>query len=222
MPPLTIRQLRDLMRYRVKLTNFKSSEKNRTQNCLTVSNIQLANVLSDTFGKSFMVIIERLLQTPLDTHFDVTPFIHGSLLAKAVDLQLAIDGLITPEQAQKLTIIRQHYDILELCKINLESIILSLADQFQKEINLIAIISEIGVDMSVFPTAKHLCSWSGLTPQNNESAGKKKIVRISRAGVYIKPLLVQCANAVVTSENILKFAIAIYQLNAVGGINGLL
>jgi len=54
--------------------------------------------------------------------------------------------------------------------------------------------------MSVFTTAKHLCSWAGLTPQNNESAGKRHSVRISRAGVYIKPLLVQCANAVVRSE----------------------
>ena len=47
--------------------------------------------------------------------------------------------------------------------------------------------------MSVFPTSKHLCSWAGLTPQNNESAGKKKTTRISRAGAYIKPLLVQCS-----------------------------
>jgi transposase len=54
--------------------------------------------------------------------------------------------------------------------------------------------------MDVFPTAKHLCSWAGLTPTNNESAGKKKSVRISRAGCYIKPLLVQCATAVVKSE----------------------
>lgn len=212
MPPLPIRQLRDLMRYRVKLTNFTSSEKNRTQNCLTVSNIQLANVLSDTFGKSSMAIIERILETPLDTTFDVTPLLHGSLRAKAPDLQLAIDGMITPEQVQKLAIIRQHYDSLALCKLNLESVILSLTVPYQKEIGLvatvpgikpfsaIAILSEIGVDMSVFPTAKHLSSWAGLTPQNNESAGKKKSVRISRAGVYIKPLLVQCANAVVTSE----------------------
>ena len=66
--------------------------------------------------------------------------------------------------------------------------------------SVIAIISEIGADMSVFPTAKHLCSWAGLTPQNDESAGKKHSVRISRAGVYIKPLLVQCANAVARSE----------------------
>ena len=64
----------------------------------------------------------------------------------------------------------------------------------------IGIISEIGVDMSVFPTSKHLCSWAGLTPQNNESAGKKKTTRISRAGAYIKPLLVQCALCAVRAK----------------------
>ena len=213
MPPLAIRQLRDLMRYRAKLINLMSSEKARTQNCLTVSNIQIANVVSDTFGKSSMNIINRILENPLDTSFDVTPLVHGSMLSKVPDLQLAIDGLITPEQAEKLKIIRQHFDALDLCKLNLESVILSLAQPYMKDIELIltvpgigniftaiAIISEIGADMSVFETAKNLCSWAGLTPQNNESAGKKKSVRISRAGVYIKPLLVQCANAVVTSE----------------------
>ena len=54
--------------------------------------------------------------------------------------------------------------------------------------------------MEAFPSAKHLCSWAGLTPTNNESAGKKKSVRVSKAGCYIKPLLVQCANAVVKSN----------------------
>lgn len=213
MPPLVIRQLRDLMRYRFKLINFKSSEKNRTQNCLTVSNIQLSNVVSDTFGKSSMAIIDHLLENPYDKDFDFVPLLHGSMLNKAEDIRLAIDGLITPEQVQKINIIREHYDSLETCKLNLESLILSLVEPFIPELNLvstvpgiknpfsaIAIISEIGADMSVFPTAKHLCSWAGLTPQNNESAGKKKSVRISRAGVYIKPLLVQCATAIITSD----------------------
>ena len=67
------------------------------------------------------------------------------------------------------------------------------------EKSAVKIISEIGVDMSVFKSAKHLCSWAGLTPQNNESAGKKKSSKISRAGVYLKPLLVQCANAAIKS-----------------------
>jgi len=212
MPPLRIRQLRDLMRYRFKLTSFASSEKNRIQNCLTVSNIQLANVVSDTFGKSSMKIIDCLLENP-DEDFDFATLLHGSMLHKADDIRLAMDGILTHEQQQKINIILCHYNEVKKCKVNLESLILSLSEPYASKCSLvstvpgiknpfsvIAIISEIGADMSVFTTAKHLCSWAGLTPQNNESAGKKHSVRISRAGVYIKPLLVQCANAVVRSE----------------------
>lgn len=109
-PPLEIRQLRDLMRYRFKLTNFMSSEKNRLQNSLTVSNIQLGNIVSDTLGKSSMNIIKKLLEDPLDTSFDLEPLIHGSMKHKLPELELAIDGYITPEQAEKLKVIKQHYE----------------------------------------------------------------------------------------------------------------
>jgi len=68
------------------------------------------------------------------------------------------------------------------------------------QFSALAIFSEIGADMSTFHSAKHLCSWAGLAPSNDQSAGKKKSVRISRAGVYIKPLLVQCANAVIKDK----------------------
>ncbi len=210
-PPFEIRQLRDLMRYRVKLTNFTTGEKNRAQNCLTVSNIKLDDVFSDVFGKSASAITEQLLQHP-DGTFDVAPLIDRRCKASPEMIQAAIDGLMCSEQIEKLKIIRSHMDSLEFCKSNLESAIFSLAEQFHPQIELImtvpgiqlfsaiAIISEIGVDMSVFPTAKHLCSWAGLVPQNNESAGKKKSTRISRAGAYIKPLLVQCALAICKSE----------------------
>lgn len=200
-------------RYRFKLTNFASSEKNRFQNCLTVSNIQLASVVTDTFGKSSMNIIEHILDNPLDRNIDIPSLIHGSLTKKLPELELAVEGVITQTQAEKIKIIKQHYDSLDLCKFNLESVILSLSEPYRNEIELllsipsvnntftaIGILSEIGADMSVFPSAKHLCSWAGLTPTNNESAGKKKSLRSSRAGCYLKPLLVQCATAVVKSE----------------------
>ena len=213
MPPADIRQLRDLMRYRYKLTCFMSSEKNRLQNCLTVSNIQLGNVVSDTFGKSSLKILDKILENPLDTSFDIKPLIHGSMIDKLPELELAIDGYITPEQAGKLKIVRKHCEDLGSRKEELEKLILALANPYQQELDLIltapsfknifsaiTIISEIGVNMEAFPSAKHLCSWAGLAPTNNESAGKKKSVRVSKAGCYIKPLLVQCANAVVKSE----------------------
>lgn len=75
-PPTDIRQLRDLMRYRFKLTCFKSSERNCMQNCLTVvSNIQLGNVVSDTFGKSARAILDKIWENPADTSFDLEPLV---------------------------------------------------------------------------------------------------------------------------------------------------
>jgi transposase len=211
-PPEIIRKLRDLMRYRYKLTNFKTGEKNRAQNCLTTSNIQLDHAFSDVFGKSATAILNHILDNPGDKSFDVAPFVHRGCKTPIEEIQLAIEGDIPPEYAEKLKIIRSHLDSLELCKINLESAILTLAEPLLPQIGLvstvpgikdfsaIAVIAEIGFDMSVFPTAKHLCSWAGLAPQCNESGGKKKSSRVSKAGAYIKPLLVQCANAVVKSN----------------------
>ena len=134
-PPLPIRQLRDLMRYRFKLTNFASSEKNRLQNSLTVFNIPLANVVSDTFGKSSMNLIDQLLLTPSDTAFDIEPLIHGSLKKKLPELQLAMEGLLTPEQAEKMKIIKQHYADLKSRKADFEALLLSLAASYTEEIN---------------------------------------------------------------------------------------
>jgi transposase len=68
------------------------------------------------------------------------------------------------------------------------------------------ILSEIGADMEVFESSGHLCSWAGLTPANNESAGKKKSTRVSRAGVFLKPLLVQCALAAIKDKKEPYFA----------------
>lgn len=209
-PPADIRQLRDLVRYQFKLTNYITGEKNRAQNCLTVSNFKLDDVFSDVFGKAASAITSRLLES--SEPFDVTPFLTKNHKSTVEEIQMAVDGVMCPEQAEKLRIIRSHMDALNLAKLNLESLILSVAEKYLPQLNLvltvpgiqsfsaIAIIGEIGVDMSVFPTSKQLCSWAGLTPQNNESAGKKKTTRINRAGAYIKPLLVQCANSAIRSK----------------------
>ena len=212
MPPADVRQLRDLVRYHSKLTNMVSSEKNRFQNSLTVSNIQLANVLTDTLGISSMKIINSILENP-DGPVELESLIHSSLKKKLPELSLAVDGIFSPEQAGKIRVIMNHLDNLKTRKDELELLIYQIAVPYSAQIDLILttpgikstlsaikIISEIGVNMEVFPSAKHLCSWAGLTPTNNESAGKKKSVRVSKAGCYIKPLLVQCATAVVKSE----------------------
>jgi transposase len=211
-PPADIRQIRDLMRYNTKLTSYTTGEKNRAHNCLTVSNLKLDSVFSDIFGKASSNIIGRILENPSEKISDVSAFRTKGMKATDEEVLEAVDGEMCPEQAEKLRIVREHMKGLELCKANLMSLILTTAEKYIDEINLISttpgftafsaisIIGEIGVDMSVFPTSKNLCSWAGLAPQNDQSAGKKKTTRISRAGVYIKPLLVQCALAAIKSK----------------------
>ena len=211
-PPADIRQLRDLVRYNVKLTSYTTGEKNRAQNYLTVSNLKLDSVFSDIFGKASSNIIGRILANPSEKITDVSAFRTKGMKATDEEVLNAVDGEMCPEQAEKLRVIRAHMSGLESCKANLMSLILTTAEKYLDEINLvsttpgftafsaISVIGELGVDMSVFPASKNLCSWAGLAPQNDQSAGKKKTTHISRAGVYIKPLLVQCALAAIKSK----------------------
>ena len=207
MPPLDIRQLRDLMRYRFKLVNCKSSEKNRFQNSLTVSNITISNVITDTFGKTSKSILELMLSKDSNVSIqDITPLLKKNLKASPQEILDSIEGNISHEQNSKMKVCLNHYDNIINCINDIEKAILPLTLPYQNQINLIltvpgvkdisaiSILSEIGADMSVFKDAEHLCSWAGLTPQCHESAGKKKSVHISRAGIYLKPLLIQCAN----------------------------
>jgi transposase len=212
-PPADIRHLRDLMRYRFKLTNILSGEKNRAQNCLTVSNLKLDDVFSDVFGKSARSITNYILEHPGE-QFNVASFVNRNCKHSIEEIQAAVDGSISPEQAAKLRVIMKHIDELNVHKNEIETEISQLAAPYQRQLDLIrtvpgfaanpmtsiAIISEIGADMSVFQTAKNLSSWAGCCPRNDKSGGKSKSTRISRAGTYIKPLLVQVANAVVRSD----------------------
>lgn len=205
MPPADIRQLRDLMRYRNKLINARSSEKNRFQNSLTMSNVQIANVVSDVFGKTSQSILKLMLSSPNLTLKDITPLMHGHLKSSPEEILKSINGNFDESQSSKMNIVLKHYDSINKCIDELEEQILKLAIQYSTEINLlltvpgikeisaIFIIAEIGTNMNTFVDDKHLCSWAGLTPRCNESAKKKKSVRITKAGIYIKPLLVQCA-----------------------------
>lgn len=209
-PVRDIRILREFTRYRSKLVSMRSSEKNRFQNAFTVCNLTLDAVVSDMFGVSATAIENYLLDTD-----DVDPnhcvyLLRGSLKKKASDVVEAVKGFnMTAEQKERVRIIQGHFDDIDKRIVQIDHVILRLTADYEAQISLlctipgidrrlaITIISESGTDMSVFGSSKRLCRWAGLTPGNNESAGKKKSVRISRAGVYLKPALVEAAHAAV-------------------------
>ena len=171
-PCKIVRILREYTRYRYKLVSCRSSEKNRYQNALTVCNVALDSVVSDIFGKSSTSIIDYLLEQ------SGTSINHEEIN----DVDKMIENMISSNSDSENA-------VQLLCTI-----------PGVKRDSAITIISEIGTDMSQFSSSKRLCCWAVLTPGSNESAGKKKSVRITRAGVYLKPALVQCAHAAVKSD----------------------
>ena len=213
-PPPDIRHLRDLIRYRTKLTNMLTSEKNRAQNCLTVSSLKLDDVFTDVFGKSARSITEYILSHPGEK-FDVAPFVDKRCKTPIDQIQDAVDGAICPEQAVKLRECLNHIDELNTHRDRIEQEILTLVKPYSVHLDLICtvpgmnkdpmtailILSEIGSDMSVFPTAKNLVSWAGCCPRNDKSCKHVKSTRISQAGSCLKPRLVQVANALLKSKN---------------------
>jgi transposase len=209
-PCKPIRLLREFTRYRFKLVSCCSSEKNRYQNVFTVCNVALDAVVSDMFGKSAASITNYIINSDSFNPDYCISLLRGSLKKKADDVVASIEGFhMENEQKLRAHLILDHYNFVTESIRKIDSIQNILAQPYEGQIALlctipgvdrdsaITIISEIGVDMAQFSTSKRLCCWAGLTPGNNESAGKKKSVRTSRAGVYLKPALVQVAHAAV-------------------------
>jgi len=212
-PPKPIRFLREFTRYRYKLVSMRSSEKNRFQNAFTVCNVALDSVVSDMFGKSASAITDYLMSDATFQPEHCVSLLQRSLKKKADAVLESIEGFsIAPEQKSRMRIVRAHLTYIESIIAEVDSVIDSMVSAQENIISLlctipgvdrrsaITILSEIGTDMTQFGSSKRLCCWAGLTPGNNESAGKKKSVRITRAGVYLKPALVQAAHAAVKSK----------------------
>jgi len=212
-PSKPIRILREYTRYRSKLVSCKSSEKNRFQNAFTVCNVALDAVVSDMFGKSASSITDYLISSDSFDPEYCSSLLQKSLKKKANTVIESISGYqMTKEQKERMVMVRAHLDFIQNSITRLDEKLEKMVAPYESAITLlctipgvdrtsaVTIISEIGTDMSQFASSKRLCCWAGLTPGNNESAGKKKSVRITRAGVYLKPALVQVAHAAVKSN----------------------
>ena len=214
-PCKPIRILREFTRYRYKLTSCRSSEKNRFQNALTVCNVALDSVVSDIFGKSATSVIDYLLEQSDNSinHEEISSRLLRSLKKKSESVIESIEGYqMTDAQKYRMRLVHAHMDYITSTLTDIDSMINSLVEPYENAVQLlctipgvdrnsaITILSEIGTDMTQFSNSKRLCCWAGLTPGINESAGKKKSVRLTRAGVYLKPALVQVAHAAVKSN----------------------
>lgn len=193
---------------------MRSSERNRYQNSMTISNIGLASILSDPFGKSSRAVMKEVICSSSVTEEKISKLLERNAKKKVKEVLQSLEGShIESDQRLKMNIASQHMDQIDSHVRRLETEMAIRCIPYATLINLLVdipgisylsartIIAEIGTDMSVFETSKQLSCWAGLAPSNNESANKKKSVRISKAGFYLKPLLVQCALAAINSKS---------------------
>ena len=213
-PPADIRDLRELCRYRLKLTYMRTSEKNRFQNSMTVSKVRLDCVFSDPFGKSASSIMGYLIMTEPEDVSDeqILGLVDRRVKASGEDILDSIHGYeFIGIQRDKLKIINLHLGQVNECIRLIDEKLDYFRQKYSRiishlttmvgitEESALYILGEIGTDMSVWRDDAALASWAGLSPANNASAGKKKSTRTGDGGHYLKPLLVQCALAATKS-----------------------
>jgi transposase len=191
--PKEIRELRDLTRYRKKLKGFGSSERNRILKILEDANIKVSTFMSDVFGVSGRLMLDALINGEVIEPAQVAELAKGKLRAKIPELVQALNGRVTIHHRKTIQRSLDHLEFVEKSIAELESDMEKYFSPYEEELQLLqtipgigphtanVIVAEIGVDMSIFPTEAHLSSWAGLSPGNNESAGKKKVLGPTKA-----------------------------------------
>lgn len=186
-PPREQRELRDLTRYRKKLIESITANKNRIIRILEDCNVKLSSVLSDTSGVVGKKLIDRLIDGRQITMEDIDYVYHRKLQASKEELLEACNGFITDHHIYMLRMIRTDTTSTESLISSIDTRIKEMLAPYDNVLALLKgvpglndksiedLVAEIGLDMSAFPNEKHLCSWVGIAPGNNESAGKKKV-----------------------------------------------
>jgi transposase len=214
-PDRNQRELRELVRYRRSIIEERARQHNRIQKVLEGANIKLGSVVSDIMGVSAKEMLRAIADGEEDPEV-LSNFARRTMKKKKEDLKLALKGYISPHQRMMLKTILTHIDFLTEQIDTLDQEVAQRVSDFQEDIDRLdsipgiaprmaqQILSEIGTDVkNQFPSAAHMCSWAGLVPGSNESAGKRKSSKTKKGNKYLRSALTEAAHSVRGSKNYL-------------------
>lgn len=211
-PPLGQRELRELTRYRSTFVRERATLSNRVQKVLESANIKLGNVASNVLGVSGRAMLNALIEGQA-TPSQMAELAKGRLREKREELIQALEGRIKAHHRFVLAELLCQIDNLDEAIARFDKQVEEYCRPFEEAVNLLDtipgvgretaenIVSEIGTDMSRFPTADHLAAWAGVSPGNNESAGKRRSGRTRPGNKALRAALNQAAHAVAHTKN---------------------
>jgi len=211
-PPVEIRELREVTRYRRQLTEERAREVQRLQKVLEDANVKLSSVASQVLGVSGRLILNALCAGERDPDA-LAHMAQRKLRAKIGDLRQCVPGRFNDHHAVMVTEIVAHVDYLDAALARLDARVEEMTVPFLPARELLEtipgigkrnaeiIIAEIGVDMTRFATPAHLASWAGLCPGNNESAGKHRATPTRAGNAWLQSALVEAAWSAVRTKN---------------------
>ena len=203
-PDRAQRELREVARYRKSLVEERAREINRLEKTLQGANIKLSSVVSDITGQTSRNLLSALTGEGLNEK-NIDDLLCGSLKEKRTELLKACDGYLTFLQKKLIRAILDHIDDMTRRIADMDDIVKGEMKAYEEAMERIeeipgiakrsaqVILSEIGLDITRFPTAAHLCAWAGLAPGNNESAGKRYSGKTRKGNATLKTTLIQSA-----------------------------